>query len=72
MKADQGKPYQDPTASPDAQYCKDNYSYNVFIHEYNVEIFEKQGDNIKQRLVLQKDELQNFEHLLLECGFKQL
>jgi hypothetical protein len=71
MKADQGRPYTVPTKPPDKMFSNAPQMYEIFLWDNNVEIFQYNGDNLTQRLIIKKQDLNNFETLLLNNGFKQ-
>jgi hypothetical protein len=71
VKADQGRPYTVPTKLPDKKFDNAQVMYEIFLCDNYVEIFQYNGDNLTQRLIIQKQDLNNFETLLLNNGFKQ-
>jgi len=70
MKADLGRPYKLPDTRPTKQYFNKDNTYNIYINEQNVEIFQMSKYNTPiQRLVLPKENYENFELMLINNGF---
>jgi hypothetical protein len=69
MKAQIGLPYKQPTNKPLQRLCKGNIIIDVHARENGVDIYQKTGDDVPQRLSLTREQAHNFYQLMRNNGF---